>query len=127
VGKGRSSNHSWRSKAGSNNLGAFRHPLRFEGREVSGGKLVAGYTDSRNPYVNAIANDAGLVIKGREFLGLWVYELGNALSSITNLMPEMPADAQDRYLITKPEAGAAFEDCVFGGKLESNGSVSPPK
>ena len=42
--------------------------------------LVVGYTDRRSPYVNAIANDAGVVLKGREFLGLWVYELGNALS-----------------------------------------------
>ncbi|HEX6285260.1 MAG TPA: hypothetical protein VFZ71_10315, partial [Pyrinomonadaceae bacterium] len=35
-----------------------------------GGGIVVGYTDKRSPYVNAIANDAGVVLKGREFLGL---------------------------------------------------------
>ena len=90
-----------------------------------GGGIVAGFTDKRNPYVNAIANDAGVVLKGRQFLGLWVYELGNALSVITNITPEAPADANDRYGIAG-EPGAAFSDCVFGGALNSNGSVRPP-
>ena len=90
------------------------------------GGLVAGYTDKSSPYVNAIANDAGLTLSGREFLGLWVFELGNALSAITNISPEIPADSRERYGVSG-EAGAAFEDCVFGGKLNPSGSVSPPR
>ena len=82
-------------------------------------------TDKRSPYVNAIANDAGAVLKGREFLGLWVYELGNALSLITGFNPDVPGDAEGRYGIGG-EPGAAFSDCVFGGRLNSNGSVTPP-
>jgi YD repeat-containing protein len=91
-----------------------------------GGGIVAGFTDKRSPYVNAIANDAGVVLKGREFLGMWLYELGNALSVITNINPEIPPDAEDRYGIAG-EPGAAFSDCVFGGSLTSSGSVRRPR
>jgi hypothetical protein len=57
------------------------------GQERFAGGLVLGYTDPANPTQNAIANDAGISLKGREFLGLWVYELGNALAEITNIVP----------------------------------------
>lgn len=86
---------------------------------------VVGYTDKRHPNPNAIANDAGVAIKGREFLGLWVYELGNALSEITGFKHTVPADALGRYGV-EGEQGAAFSDCVFGGRLNSNGSVTQP-
>jgi hypothetical protein len=93
----------------------------------TGGNVVVGYTDSRNPYVNFIANDARPAgVSGREYLGWWVYELGNALAVISNRMPNIPADARDRYGVGG-EAGSAFEDCVFGGRLNSNGSVTPPR
>lgn len=95
------------------------------GQERFSGGNVLGYTDPRSPYVNAIATDAGMVLKGREFLGLWVYELGNALAEITNIRPEIPADARARYGIDG-EAGSAFEDCVFGGKLTQHGQITPP-
>lgn len=91
-----------------------------------GAGLVPGYTDKRSPFVNAIANDAGVILKGREFLGLWVYELGNALSLIANHNIEAPADAEERYEIGG-EPGSAFSDCVFGGRLNSDGSVKPPR
>ena len=96
------------------------------GRGATG--LTVGLTDSANPYVNAIAADAGFTggMRGSEFFGLWVYELGNALSDITGKTPEVPADARDRYGVSG-ESGAAFEDCVFGGRLNSSGSVTPPK
>lgn len=91
-----------------------------------GGGLVAGFTDPSSPYVNAIALDSDLLLKGSERFGAWVYELGNALSFITRLKPPIPGDARERYGIGG-EAGAAFEDCVFGGRLNSSGSVTPPK
>ena len=87
--------------------------------------LVVGFTDKRSPFVNAIANDAGAILKGKEFLGLWVYELGNALSVITGFNPDVPADAQERYGVAG-EPGAAFSDCVFGGAVTSTGSVVRP-
>jgi hypothetical protein len=92
---------------------------------VAGG-MVWGFTDSSSPYVNAIAYDSDLAIKGSERFGGWVYELGNALSYITGLTPKIPADARDRYGVGG-EPGAAFEDCVFGGRLNSSGSITPPK
>jgi hypothetical protein len=49
------------------------------------GKIVGGFTDSRSPYVNAIAYDADLGFHGSELFGLWVYELGNSLSYITRI------------------------------------------
>jgi YD repeat-containing protein len=107
---------------------ALAYKIDPSGIGVVGGHNIVGYTDKRSPYVNAIANNAAMAgpVKGREFLGLWVYELGNALSVITNITPEIPADARDRYEIGG-EAGAAFEDCVFGGRLNVNGSVTPPR
>jgi hypothetical protein len=90
------------------------------------GKFVAGYTDPKSPYVNAIANDASLELRGAEFFGTWVHELGNSLAAITRLSPQVAADAADRYDGDK-DAGTAFEDCVFGGHVRPNGSVSPPK
>jgi hypothetical protein len=104
-------------------LGQKADPHRV-GRGAGG--LIVGYTDKRNPYVNAIANDAAVILKGREFLGLWVFELGNALAVITNIQPKDPADSRERYGVTG-EAGAAFEDCVFGGRLNPNGSVTAPR
>jgi hypothetical protein len=87
---------------------------------------VVGYTDRRSPFVNAISNDAGSILKGREFLGLWMYELGNALSVITGFNPDVPADARDRYGIGG-EPGAAFSDCVFGGAMSWSGSIERPR
>jgi len=87
---------------------------------------VWGYTDPRSPYVNAIANDAGIELKGNEFLGLWVFELGNALNEITRreLQNELQPGQNERYDGLN-EAGVSFEDCVFGGRLNSDGSVTP--
>jgi RHS repeat-associated protein len=108
----------------STQLGNMADPV---GVGRAGGNSVVGYTDKRNPYFNYIANDARPAgVSGRENLGLWVFELGNALSVITNRMPDIPADSRNRYGVVG-EAGAAFEDCVFGGKLNSNGSVTGPK
>jgi len=42
-----------------------------------------------------IAYDA--VLQGSEALGLWVHELGNSLSYITNISPQVAGDAADRY------------------------------
>ena len=92
----------------------------------TGGKLLVGYTDPGSPYVNAIANDAGMLIKGSQFLATWVHELGNSLSSITRISPNVASDAADRY-DGDTDAGTAFEDCVFGGRVKSDGSVSPPR
>jgi hypothetical protein len=86
---------------------------------------VFGYTDPKSPYVNAIANNAAVRLKGREFLGLWVYELGNALAHITNRFPTTPPDAKARYE-RADEPGSAFEDCVFGGRLNFDNSVERP-
>ncbi len=96
------------------------------GSGVVAGGNVWGYTDPKSPYVNAIANDAEIELKGNEFLGLWVFELGNALSVITRLTPELQPGQSDRYEGLK-EPGVAFEDCVFGGKLNPNGGVTPFK
>lgn len=104
----------------------LKHKLGPLSGSFFGRGLVVGYTDKRSPYVNAIANDAGAILKGREFLGLWVFELGNALSEITGFSPDVPADAQDRYGVAG-ESGAAFSDCVFGGALTSTGSVVRPR
>ena len=81
-------------------------------------------TDPASPYVNAIANNA--ILQGSEYFGTWIYELGNSLAFITDRMPEIPRDAASRYDIAG-EPGAAFEDCVFGGRLGANGSISRPK
>jgi hypothetical protein len=94
------------------------------GRGATGN--VWGFTDKRHPYVNAIANDADIQLKGAEFFGLWVYEVGNAVSAITGQTVEVPSDAIDRYGVAD-EQGAAFEDCVFGGRLNADATVTPPK
>jgi hypothetical protein len=98
------------------------------GTGSNAGMLVAGFTDKRYPYVNAIAVDAGFTagLRGSEFFGLWVYELGNSLAAITGENPATPADAKERYGRAN-EAGSALSDCVFGGRLNSSGSVPPPR
>jgi len=89
---------------------------------LAGGNVVNGFTDSSNPFVNAIAYDA--VLQGSEALGLWVHELGNSLSYITNIDPDRTADAADRY-DGDTDAGTAFEDCVFGGRVTKTGILRP--
>ncbi len=91
--------------------------------DLGGDHVINGFTDSRGPYVNAIAYDA--VLQGSEALGLWVHELGNSLSYITNISPKAAADAADRY-DGDTDAGTAFEDCVFGGHVTKSG-ILPPK
>jgi hypothetical protein len=87
-----------------------------------GGRVINGFTDSSNPNVNAIAYDA--VLQGREALALWVHELGNALSYITNISIPVAADAADRY-DDDTDQGTAFEDCVFGGRVTKSGIRAP--
>jgi len=90
--------------------------------DLAGGNVINGFTDSRSPYVNAIAYDA--VLQGREALGLWVHELGNSLSYITRINPPISSDAADRY-DGDTDAGTAFEDCVFGGRVTKSGILRP--
>ena len=90
--------------------------------DLGGGYVINGFTDSSSPYVNAIAYDA--VLQGSEALGLWVHELGNSLSYITNISPKVAADAADRY-DGDTDAGTAFEDCVFGGHVTKTGILRP--
>lgn len=106
----------------------LRYKADRAGLGIAAGKIIVGYTDLKHPYVNAIAADAGFTggLRGSEFIGLWVYEVGNALSAITGQAPPIPPDARDRY-DRLSEPGAALEDCVFGGRLNSNGSVTPPR
>jgi hypothetical protein len=91
------------------------------------GKFVHGFTDTKEPFTNYIANDADIVLKGAEFFATWVHELGNSLAAITGIDPLKPADAAERYDERTPDAGTAFEDCVFGGKVLPNGAVRPPR
>jgi hypothetical protein len=91
--------------------------------DLGGGHVINGFTDSSNPYVNAIAYDA--VLQGSEALGLWIHELENSLRYITRIVPPVSRDAADRY-DGDTDAGTAFEDCVFGGHVTKSG-ILPPK
>ena len=99
--------------------------LRYKKYGILGGSrddVIRGYTDPSSPYVNAIATDA--VLQGREPIGIWVHELGNSLSLITNIKIPVAKDAADRY-DGDEDQGTAFEDCVFGGHVTATGIVRP--
>jgi hypothetical protein len=90
--------------------------------DIGGDKVINGLTEKSSPYVNAIANNA--VLKGSEPLGIWVHELGNSLSFITNIVPPASDERIQRYDGDK-DAGTAFEDCVFGGHVTDTGIDRP--
>jgi hypothetical protein len=80
-------------------------------------------TQSSEGYVayNYIASD--LRRNGPEGLlkATWVHELGNSLASITGYTYQ----ANDQTVHQDKDTGAAFEECVYGGSVYADGTLTP--
>jgi len=93
--------------------------------KISGTAGTVGYTYFDRPYLNYVASDQSKGIYG---LSNQVHETGNAIAYIINQyqkqrglpysMPEPKKPGGDR------DPGAALEECVFGGRVSSDGRVN---
>jgi RHS repeat-associated protein len=89
---------------------------------VASGKPIFGYTEPDGK-TNMIVNDMGTPAFQNS---LWIYELGNALGIQTGNQPKA-VDEERRYgnQGANDKGGPALVDCVFGGKVNSDGGLSP--
>jgi hypothetical protein len=84
--------------------------------------LVGGFTNLRQPNTNFVASD--LLQRGYDFevvRAAWVHELGNSLAAIT----DQPQHAKLAGMLAwDKDSGNALEECVYGGKVVNNTTVT---
>ena len=93
--------------------------------------VISGYTPDDtwgtwwrgyNPQNNFVANNVGTANYQES---IWVYELGNSMGWQTLKNPQA-ANQGDRYgYDTNDKGGPALTDCVYGGKVSTNGQITP--
>lgn len=96
--------------------------------EVVGVTRKDSKLDSDYNFTNYIGSDVvGMPSRFSDIfvMATWIHELGNALEKITGNKLDLPADYKERY--GHDDAGVAFEECVFGGKVLPHGGLDRPK